>query len=768
MNKKSLFRVLVALVLVFSLVLTPVSQVFATEVEPTSNEVVLVHTNDIHGRINRDDEDGLIGYALMKTYIDQLRAENQVILLDAGDATHGTNEVNLSKGSASIKLMNLLGYDAISPGNHEFNYGYDQLVANSKEANFPFLAANVVKEDGTRDFASSTKITVGDKVIGIFGLATPETKTKSHPNNTAGIVFEDVKEAAQREIDKLKAEGADFIVFLSHLGVDASSEINTYTVVDNTTGIDLVIDGHSHSTMEAVDRNGVKISQAWEYGKRLGVTRISFSDAEPTITTELKSLEDLKDLTPDADVEALISSIEEENGQILNVVIGNTAVELNGLRENVRTGETNLSNLITDAMLAESEADMVLTNGGGIRASIGTGEITMGEALEVLPFGNLMTVIKVSGQDIIDALTFGTRDYPNASGGFPQVAGATYTIVYGGPDGNYIEDLMIGGQPVDPAKEYTLATNDFTAVGGDGYTMFEGKEQVALHGALVDVLANYIKELSQDGPFTYKKDGRIIAKEYVEEELVVEVSGYPHAKLAVRPAPGSSELLGYIDINELVEGTLEGAWIKFEYNGKEAYVAAKFIHEEKLLTGLYPHAKLAVRPAPGSSELLGLLNINQEVKGTLEGSWVKTTFNGKEAYVAYKFLKDYQLEQTGYLRATIVVREKIGGKIIGSIDKGTLIKDALISPINNNWLEIQYNGQKAYIARSYVVGYEISQSRVFVTNGYIRVSASSSAEKAGIIKKGTRVQATDLGAWIKFQHNGKTVYAAKFLTEVVK
>jgi LPXTG-motif cell wall-anchored protein len=223
---------------------------------------------------------------------------------------------------------------------------------------------------------------------------------------------------------------------------------------------------------------------------------------------------------PDPGVEKMIADITAQNEKFLQTVIGETATLLDGERAHVRAGETNLGNLITDAMLEASGADVVLTNGGGIRASIAAGEITMDDALTVLPFGNQVTVIKVTGQDILDALAFGAKSYPEASGGFPHVAGMTYTIMIT-DEGKFagIGEVKVGGKPIDPAKEYTLATNDFLASGGDGYVMFGGKEQVTLLGMMLDIFVDKIKELSEDGPFTVEKDGRL----KIERPLVADV-----------------------------------------------------------------------------------------------------------------------------------------------------------------------------------------------------------------------------------------------------
>ena len=213
---------------------------------------------------------------------------------------------------------------------------------------------------------------------------------------------------------------------------------------------------------------------------------------------------------------SLIQQYEGANDEVLSKVIGNTATELDGARPNVRTKETNLADLITDSMRLATGADAVITNGGGIRASIDAGEITMAEALEVLPFGNLVTVIEATGQDIVDALKHGASDYPEPKGAFPQVSGLEYTIDISSGSVE-IKDVKINGEDIQLEKTYTLATNDFMAVGGDDYKMFEGSKQVSLHGSILEIFANYLTELSKDGAFTATTDGRIKVVTEIEE-----------------------------------------------------------------------------------------------------------------------------------------------------------------------------------------------------------------------------------------------------------
>jgi 5'-nucleotidase/UDP-sugar diphosphatase len=417
------------------------------------------------------------------------------------------------------------------------------------------MAVNVLKEDGEAFFNTNSQIfevftghAESDPAkFGVIGVATPETKVKAHPKYTEGLTFgageeeDDIDALAalvQDRIDDLYVDGVNGIILLTHLGVDESSgDLTSKELISRIEGVQIVIDGHSHTEyekglwLEDANNQGVLLVQTGSHFNNIGKVTIEFdaatgAPAENGVKVELLSFEDVEAILDDADevpdpgVEKMIADITAQNEKFLQTVIGETATLLDGERAHVRAGETNLGNLITDAMLEASGADVVLTNGGGIRASIAAGEITMDDALTVLPFGNQVTVIKVTGQDILDALAFGAKSYPEASGGFPHVAGMTYTIMIT-DEGKFagIGEVKVGGKPIDPAKEYTLATNDFLASGGDGYVMFGGKEQVTLLGMMLDIFVDKIKELSEDGPFTVEKDGRL----KIERPLVADV-----------------------------------------------------------------------------------------------------------------------------------------------------------------------------------------------------------------------------------------------------
>lgn len=495
--------------------------------EPKVQELIILHTNDTHGRVVGDQtpgDDGLplrsgaIGFARYKTMIETLREanENRVLVLDAGDTIHGTNFATLSKGQSVIRVMNEVGIDAMVIGNHEYNYGRDELNAVIKEADFPVLAANIIQEESGQAEAQEHEIFEIDGLkIGVFGISTPETKVKSSPPNTEGLIFEDPVKVAQAQVDALKKENCDAIIMLCHLGIDEESEDSSRKVLEKVEGIDLAIDGHSHTELPQGEMvQDTLLVQTGAMFANVGYVKLTFTDGKLS-AKEGHLIPFVEAVQYEADPEILeyIAAIEEENKKFTEVEVGKTEVDLVGEREIVRTGESNLSNLIADAILWATEADCVISNGGNVRASIPAGMITMGDLLTVLPFQNTIVVLEVSGKDIRDAIAYGTDAYPGTAGKFPNVAGMSYELVETG-DGKYeVQNLLLNGEEIDDEKIYKLATNDFIAIGGDGYDMFVGKKQVLLEGLMVDIVRDYIHYLIGEGEsFSYDTDGRIKVK----------------------------------------------------------------------------------------------------------------------------------------------------------------------------------------------------------------------------------------------------------------
>lgn len=521
-NKKFL-SVFLTLVLFLGMTILPGQAAFAEE---ETMKLTVVHVNDVHGRVEEDTREGALGFSKLMTKVNMLREENpNLLFLNAGDVFHGTTIINVTQGETMVELMNIMGFDAMVPGNHDFNYGYDRLMELKELAEFPILGSNIVwEEDGTSDFDPYVVYEMENGLkVGIFGLGTDETKYKSHPKNTEGIEFTDVVEVGKEMVAELEALEVDFVIALVHLGIDASSVNTAKLVAEEVPGIDLIVDGHSHHELtEGELINDVLIVQAGSYTKNIGIVDIEFDAEGFTAAARLMPYEEAKDLEVNEEIDDVIAEIKVINDPIVSQVIGKTEVDLDGLRDHVRAGETNLGNLITDAMRLSTGADFALTNGGGIRESIPAGDITVNHVLTSFPFTNTLAVIEVTGQEVWDAIEHGVKDYPAAAGQFPHVSGLTYEFDANLEPLSRVTKIMIGGEEIDLTKTYTMVTNDFMASGGDGYTMFGGKPFVGEGGLLSDVLIEHITELETIAP---EKEGRITATEAKKDIEYVVVKG---------------------------------------------------------------------------------------------------------------------------------------------------------------------------------------------------------------------------------------------------
>ncbi len=480
-----------------------------------AGKTVILHSNDVHGAID--------GYAYMAGLKEEYEAAGaNVIVVDAGDYSQGTVYVSVSKGADAITMMNAAGYDVVTLGNHEFDYGYDQIVSNMKAFNGKVLCANVLK-DGKSIYDGHTIVEKGGVKIGFFGLETPEASTKANPALIKGLEFpaaEKLYEIAKNEVAALKAEGADIIVCLAHLGVDNESEPNrSYDLYQNVEGIDFIIDGHSHTVMTA-GKDGQPIQSTGTAFANVGLIEIDNATKKITANSLIK----VDDTTPkDGEVAALAKKIKAGIDAAYGEVFAKTEVELNGAKDpGNRTQETNLGDLITDSMLwkiKQSAADLniaeenivAITNGGGIRATIKKGNITKKDVNTVLPFGNTVAVVYVTGAELLEALEASTYSTPGAIGGFPQVAGMKFTIdttkefdkgdLYPGSTYHQPKSIKrvsiqeINGKPFDPKATYAVVTNNFLAAGGDTYYAFASASSQFDTGLPLDeVLMEYITE----------------------------------------------------------------------------------------------------------------------------------------------------------------------------------------------------------------------------------------------------------------------------------
>ena len=510
---------LLALALSLALLLSLAVPVCAAETTTSTTKdltghIVILHTNDVHG--------GIAGYAKLAAVKESYTASGAyTLLVDAGDYIQGDPTVSASQGKTAIELMNSTGYDAATVGNHEFDYGYANLKTISAQANFPILAANV-QYNGATAFDSHTIFTAANgKKIGVFGLETPETATKAHPAKIQGVTFvggQDMMKLAQTEVDTLKAAGCDYVICLGHLGIDAESTGNrSIDVLNAVTGIDVFIDGHSHSTLDQIKAatNGTgKVGNAYLTSTGTKLANVGVVDIAPdgTITTSNVPLDTLT--AENADTAAVIQRIQQQIDADYGAVFAQSEVQLNGEKAQVRTGETNLGDLITDAMLWQAgtlgeKVDAAVNNGGGIRASLSVGGLTKKDINTVLPFGNTLYLVKLTGAQLLEALEASTCSLPESIGAFPQVSGIEYTVntgakfsstenypgsTYGKPNAvNRVTIQSVGGAAFDPAETYTIVTNDFLGAGGDTYYTFKSSPVGYDTGVPLDeVLMDYV------------------------------------------------------------------------------------------------------------------------------------------------------------------------------------------------------------------------------------------------------------------------------------
>lgn len=539
---RKFLSLLLTLAMVCSLAVT------VSAAEP-AEDITILHTNDVHC--------GYEEYAKVAAL-----HKNADLLVDAGDHVQGGVIGTLSKGEYIVDIMNYLKYDAAVPGNHEFDYGMEQFLHLANDvAEYPYLSANFTGKDGKPYFDAYKIFEVKGVKVAFVGICTPETFTKSTPtyfqdadgnyiygfcegNNGA-----DLYNAVQKAIDAAKAEGADYVIGLGHLGIDEqSTPWMSKEVIANTTGFDAFIDGHSHSVFSETVKDKAGREVVFEQtGTKLANVGKLVIKTDGTITHENI---DLSTVEADAETAAYLATITEKFDALQNKIVAKTGVELtiNGVdgKRAVRNAETNLGDLCADAYRILLGADIAFVNGGGVRANIAAGDITYKDIINVHPFGNMACLVEVTGQQIKDALELGAAAYPGESGGFLQVSGLTYTINADIPssvvkndksefvkvDGAYrVSDIMVGGQPLDVNKTYTLASHNYMLKdAGDGYTMFGTKNVKVLQDeVMVDnqVLINYIVE----------KLGGVVGDEYAAPQGRITIKTAP----VVEPVPTEPE-----------------------------------------------------------------------------------------------------------------------------------------------------------------------------------------------------------------------------------
>ena len=499
-------------------------------VEPKG--VVVLYANDVHCGV--DDKIGYAGVAAYKKTYE--KAGYEVLLVDCGDAVQGATIGTLSQGGYIVEIMNELGYVASTVGNHEFDYGMDRFFELTDLADYDYVSANFVDKDGNRVLDAYTVVEAAGHKIAFVGVSTPETFTSSSPayfqDENGNFIYgfcegndgADFYAAVQTAVDDARNDGADLVVVLSHLGTNAESAPYTSSdLIVNTNGIDVVLDGHSHSVWEGErvkNKDGEEVILSSTGTKLANLGSLTIVDGEEGVELETKLHDEA--LFQDEEMEAFVAGIKAQYAELAQTVVARSDVDLTIVDPTatdadgkpiriIRSQETNLGDLCADAYRAMSGADIAFVNGGGIRTSIPAGDITYEQIISVHPFGNALCVVEATGQEILDALEMGVRNLPSENGGFLQVSGISFEIdmsvestVETNDKGLFVKvsgarrvkNVMVGDAPIDPAATYTLASHNYMLKeSGDGINMFA--DNVLLQDSvLIDnqVLIKYITE----------------------------------------------------------------------------------------------------------------------------------------------------------------------------------------------------------------------------------------------------------------------------------
>jgi 5'-nucleotidase len=495
--------------------------------------LTILHTNDFHARfepVSKYDSgcgaednaagDCFGGTARLVTAITDARARSDnAILVDGGDQFQGTLFYTYYKGKLAAEMMNKLGYDGMTVGNHEFDDGPEVLAAFVDAVNFPILMSNadVTQEPLLADkIAKSTIIERGGEKIGMIGLTPQDTGDLASPGDN--VTFSDPIAAVQGEVDKMTAMGVNKIIVLSHSGYGVDQ-----AVAAGTTGVDVIVGGHTNTLLSNSNDDAAgpyptmvgdtAIVQAYAYGKFLGELNVTFNDAGEITATTGDTISIDGTVAEDAQTVARIAEMAAPLEEIRNKVVASTAAPINGDRATCRVMECEMGNLVADAMLdrvADQGVTIAIANSGGLRSSIDAGDVTMGEVFTVLPFQNTLSTFEVTGETVVAALENGVSEIEEVAGRFPQVAGITFTVDPAAEVGSRISDVMVGGVAIDLAATYGVVSNNYVRGGGDGYKMFRTAMNAYDFGPdLAEVTADYI---AANAPYTAYTDGRITVK----------------------------------------------------------------------------------------------------------------------------------------------------------------------------------------------------------------------------------------------------------------
>ena len=613
---------LIALLLAVCMVLGLMTTVFAADEK--SNDIVILHTDDAHCGVNDN-----LGYAGVAAYKAEMqKTHNYVALVDCGDAIQGESIGTLSAGAYLVDIMNEVGYDFATFGNHEFDYKLPQLAKLTKQAKYQYLACNfkyIGKGTSDLNYKPYEIVTYGDKKVAFIGIVTPESFTKSTPayfqDESGNYIYsfsEDetgtaLYETVQKTVDEARAAGADYVIAMGHLGNEGITDRWTSkAVIANTTGIDAVLDGHDHiaGVQKVANKDGKQIVLTEPGTKFENLGKLTIK-TDGTITAELISPKEFTE--KDAGITAYITKLTDTFKEYVSKVVAKSSIALPDKDENgnrlVRNHETALGDLCADAFRVMMDADIGIMNGGGIRKPIKAGDITLDNILSVFPWGNLPCKMEVTGQTVLDMLEMGAINYPEESGGFLSVSGLTYTIMAGVPSSIELTDKgefsKVAGkyrvtnvqvlnkktneyEPLDLNKTYTLGGIDYTILYcGDGFTMFNDSKVLKAGDASytdAQMVVDYIEN----------KLGGTIGEEYAKPQGRISVN------TDIKGSDWFYEAVNYVLSNGLMTGTSDTT---FTPNGA--------LTRGMLVTVLYRMA--------GSPKVEG--KVSEKFSDCTDGSW---------------------------------------------------------------------------------------------------------------------------------------------------
>lgn len=504
-----------------------------------TKDVVVLFTGDVHCAVEEN-----IGYASLKAYKDKLIEEGkEVVLIDTGDAIQGGMIGSYSKGEGIIEIMNELGYSAMTIGNHEFDYSVDNIISLEDKADFPFLSCTFYDlRTNELVFEPYTFIEADDLKIAIIGITTPETITSSTPtfftdeNNSFIYGFstgsEELWKQVQKTVDEVNKKGADIVIAASHLGSAEGYQYCCIDMIENTAGIDVVLDGHSHSVIEGntvknKDGENVLLASTGEKLNNIGYLEIA---VDGSVTSNLVDTYEDKDETVTLKIEEIKAEYKEEMSKVIATI--NAPLLINDPETSlrmVRNRETNMGDFVADAYRYAGNSDVAMINSGGVRSDIPEGNVTKEMVYNVNPFGNMLCKVSIKGKDILKMLEIGASSLPEENGSFMQISGITYTVdtsisssvkkdekgMVVSIDGEYrVKNVLINNEPINLDKDYTLTSINYILKNmGEGITFEDSVLIMDDFMVDADALIAYIQTVDVDQLYANPYgDGRIIIK----------------------------------------------------------------------------------------------------------------------------------------------------------------------------------------------------------------------------------------------------------------